>query len=269
MMNEKTNVSIFKFTWELCQSITETYYGTKRYVRSEKQIVTSEEFENRGEKLFQAELLLWGYQSYQDTITLKFLSYNHHHINWIIENFTCCINQERKDSSKERCINMSEKSTGDNRELRQMFSCVNYCLSSSISYPFLATFYVKMRSTAPDFTNKLVDSIFGEQLWAAVVNKKMTDVQFLVGEESFGAHRSLLSARSPVFSAMFSSGMKEAETGQVCIEDVDPDTFKQFLKFLYTGMFEPSSMDSDLFEVADRYQVETLMELCRPATLNG
>ena len=25
-------------------------------------------------------------------------------------------------------------------------------------------------------------------------------------------------------------------------------------------------MDSDLFEVADRYQIETLMELCRPAT---
>ena len=106
MMNEKTNVSIFKFTWELCQSITETYYGTKRYARSEKQIVTSEEFENRGGKLFQAELLLWGYQSYQDTITLKFLSYNHPHINWIIENFTCCINQERKDTSKERCMIM-------------------------------------------------------------------------------------------------------------------------------------------------------------------
>jgi len=123
-----------------------------------------------------------------------------------------------------------------------------------------------MRSTAPSFTNKLVDSIFGEQLWAAVL--KMTNVQFLVGEKSFGAHRSLLSARSPVFSAMFSSGMKEAETGQVCIKDVDPDTFKQFLKFLYTGMFQPSSMDSDLvFEVADRYQVETLMERPSKSTI--
>ena len=25
-------------------------------------------------------------------------------------------------------------------------------------------------------------------------------------------------------------------------------------------------MDGDLFDVADKYQVETLMELCRPAT---
>jgi len=111
-----------------------------------------------------------------------------------------------------------------------------------------------------------VDSTFGEQLWAAAVNKKMTDVEFLVGVEAFGAHRSLLSARSPVFASMFASGMKETKTGKVCIEDVDPTTFQQFLKFLYTGTFEPSSMDQDLFEVADKYQVETLMELCRPTT---
>ena len=65
---------------------------------------------------------------------------------------------------------------------------------------------------------------------------------------------------------MFSSGMKEAETGQVCIEDTDSDTFQVFLKFLYTGTFEPSSIDQDLFEVADKYQVETLIEFCRPTT---
>ncbi len=38
------------------------------------------------------------------------------------------------------------------------------------------------------------------------------------------------------------------------------------LKFLHTGTFEYFSMDRDLFEVADKYQVETLMELCRLAT---
>jgi len=123
-----------------------------------------------------------------------------------------------------------------------------------------------MRSKVQNFINKPVDSTFGEQLWAAAVNRKMTDIEFLVGEESFGAHRSLLSARSPVFAAMFASGMKEDKTGQVHIEDVDPTTFQQFLKFLYTGTLEHSFMDSDLFEVADRYQIETLMELCRPAT---
>jgi len=60
--------------------------------------------------------------------------------------------------------------------------------------------------------------------------------------------------------------MKEAVTGRVTIEDVDPATFKRLLKFLYTGMFKFSAMDEELFTVADKYQVETLMELCRPAT---
>jgi len=94
----------------------------------------------------------------------------------------------------------------------------------------------------------------------------MTDVEFLVGEEAFGAHRSLLSARSPVFAAMFASGMKEALTGRVRIEDVNPTTFQRFLKFLYTGMVESSAMDEELFTVADKYGVATLIELCRPAT---
>ena len=59
----------------------------------------------------------------------------------------------------------------------------------------------------------------------------MTDVEILVGEDAFGAHRSLLSARSPVFAAMFASGMKEAECGQVRIEDVDPVVFLPQIPF--------------------------------------
>jgi len=60
--------------------------------------------------------------------------------------------------------------------------------------------------------------------------------------------------------------MKEAETGQVCIEDVDPPTFVRFFKLLYTGMMVFSHIDEELFAVVDKYQVATLVELCRPAT---
>ena len=255
MKEEQTNVSIFKFTWELRQPITEKYFETNGpNSGTEKKIATSEAFEYGEEKLFQVEHLVWEQKSYQDTITLRFLSYNHQHVKWVIQTMTCIFNQEGTVRTinpfhpppEGRWIELPEKPT------------------VSISYPFLATFCVKMRSTVPNFTNKLVDSTFSVQLWTASVNRNMTDVEFLVREESFGAHRSLLSARSPVFASMFASGMKETKTGKVCIEDVDPTTFQQFLKFLYTGMFEPSSIDHDLFEVADKYQVETLMELCRP-----
>jgi len=173
----------------------------------------------------------------------------------------CSIGKERR--------RMAVKHTIDSK-LVQLFTIPETkmidCSSSSFSFPFIIYFTVKLRSTIPNFINKLVDSNWSEQLWAAAINSKLTDVKFIVGGTTFSAHRSLLSARSPVFAAMFASGMKEAETGQVRIEDIDPVTFKYFLKFLYTGMIEPSSIDKDLFKVADKYQVETLMELCRPAT---
>ncbi len=62
---------------------------------------------------------------------------------------------------------------------------------------------------------------------------------------------------------MFSSGMKESQTGSVRIEDVDPDVFKGFLDYLYTGMLPPSVNNEELFSVADKYQVVTLMDLCK------
>ena len=69
---------------------------------------------------------------------------------------------------------------------------------------------------------------------------------------------------------MFDSGMKELQTGKVQIDDVDPDTFRCFLEFLYTGMLEASSIISEkLFKVADKYGVETLMDLCRPTTIQS
>jgi len=60
--------------------------------------------------------------------------------------------------------------------------------------------------------------------------------------------------------------MKEARTGQVRIDDVDPDSFRHFMQFLYTSALVVSADKAKIFAVADRYQVETLMELCRPST---
>ena len=42
-------------------------------------------------------------------------------------------------------------------------------------------------------------------------------------------------SRSVVFDRMLDQNMKEARTGEVDIPDVDPDTLKQMLEFIYTG----------------------------------
>ena len=44
-------------------------------------------------------------------------------------------------------------------------------------------------------------------------------------------------------------------------------TFQLFLKFLYTGTIEPSSIDKELSTIADKYGVKTLIaDMFRAAT---
>jgi hypothetical protein len=95
------------------------------------------------------------------------------------------------------------------------------------------------------------------------------DVQFLFKNgESIGAHILILSAGSPVFSAMFQSGFKESQTRQVTIDDIEPEVFRQLLIYFYSGEVPklPTQVDLKatqvLFEVAEKYAVEKLKEEC-------
>jgi len=160
---------------------------------------------------------------------------------------------------------MQEKLTTNGKFL-QIFTSSQTGLDLTVFFPFTVTLHVKLVGTVEQITNSLLDSTWKNQLWASVINKKLTDVELHVGEKTFSAHRSLLSSRSPVFAAMFNSGMKEVQTGQVYIEDADPSTFGYFLHFLYTGMLEPSADKKQLYPLADRYQVETLVNVCKPAS---
>ncbi len=219
-------------------------------------------FEYDGIKVFRAEFEMLKRPDCPtgQVFKLKFLYYGHSkNIGWDdIDDVTFVVEQD--DSNMTYQNDMSKKGTYHYKILEQFISVMETEFANPFSRPILLTFRVKFKSFLENFTNTLVDSTHSEQLWAAAVNGKMTDVEFLVGEVAFEAHRSLLSARSPVFAAMFASGMKEAETGEVRIEDADAKTFKNLLRFLYTGTLETSSIDKELFRLADRYQVETLMK---------
>ena len=115
-------------------------------------------------------------------------------------------------------------------------------------------FHVHLVSLLKTYKNQLEDSSWSIQLWEAAENKLMTDVTFIFGEEeSLGAHRFILSARSPVFAAMFNSGMIESRTGRVEMKNVDVQLFRNFLKFLYTGRLDISGgRHEDLLALADQ-----------------
>ena len=158
----------------------------------------------------------------------------------------------------------------------EMNSIQIFAISVEQSYAFptrISRFRVKMTSTTPTFDFKFIDQSFKEDLWgSSSINLKLTDFVFLVEFTSFPAHRSLLAARSSVFfAAMLNSGLEEARTGQVQINDTDPETFALFLRFLYVGELEDEEeetvvsgpMKMKLFTLADKYQVETLMKICQ------
>ena len=44
-----------------------------------------------------------------------------------------------------------------------------------------------------------------------------------------------LLSRSSVFDAMLDKNMRESQVGEVDILDVEPETLKQMLEFIYTG----------------------------------
>jgi speckle-type POZ protein len=71
--------------------------------------------------------------------------------------------------------------------------------------------------------------------------------------------------RSPVFAAMFLHPTKEMQTGEVEVEDVDPDVFQEVLRYMYTGLTRSTAMDvmaTGLLVAADKYLLDELKSRC-------
>ena len=97
-------------------------------------------------------------------------------------------------------------------------------------------------------------------------DKDFCDMEINCGGEIFSCHQVIIAARSPVFRAMFRAKMKESESRKVTIEDIKPEIMAEMLYFLYTGLVKKDvSKDSvvDLLVAADKYQMDTLRNICQ------
>ncbi|KAK3580709.1 hypothetical protein CHS0354_005713 [Potamilus streckersoni] len=94
-------------------------------------------------------------------------------------------------------------------------------------------------------------------------NKRYTDVIISVDETKFECHKLILGAMSHYFNAMFSTQMNESRDEVITIQNVDKDTFKTLLKYIYTGD-DLITMENvqNLLRVANMLQVECLQEHC-------
>jgi len=102
-----------------------------------------------------------------------------------------------------------------------------------------------------------------QDLEHAFIHKEFCDVQVKCGDKTFDCHQFMLSARSPVFRAMFHADMAEKESKKVDIQDLHPDVVSEMLTFIYTGNTPNlNRLAGDLLAAAEQYQLELLKSIC-------
>ena len=62
---------------------------------------------------------------------------------------------------------------------------------------------------------------------------KFTDFIIKVKDKNFSCHRNILSAACDYFDALFESGMKEAETGELCLHTMKESVVESIIQYLY------------------------------------
>ena len=80
-------------------------------------------------------------------------------------------------------------------------------------------------------------------------------------DQIIGAHKSVVSTRSPVFKTMFQYDMIQSKTNSVQIEDMNYLVLKE-LTFMYTRTIGQIDDCHDLLVAADRYEILSLKDVC-------
>lgn len=132
----------------------------------------------------------------------------------------------------------------------------------------------------------VTESNLGEDFGEFLDSGKGADVTFEVDGEIFRAHKLVLAARSPVFKAQLFGPMKDLNTTEIKVEDMEAPVFKAMLHFIYRdvlpdmheliGSNSPmasTSMTQHLLAAADRYGLDRLRllseeKLCNEITID-
>ncbi|XP_043462247.1 protein roadkill-like [Leptopilina heterotoma] len=155
--------------------------------------------------------------------------------------------RKKKLYFKNRCAISRFKYFIDENEIRKILTN-NDCLHLNLQ--------IKQLSTAKKST---IENNFQ----SFFLNDTLSDVTFNVENTNFPAHKIVLASMSPVFEKMFAHQMKENITNIVVIEEIDPEVFKEMLRFIYTGKIENSKQVAfRLHELADKYDVKKLRIIC-------
>ncbi|XP_065209116.1 speckle-type POZ protein B-like [Planococcus citri] len=95
------------------------------------------------------------------------------------------------------------------------------------------------------------------------INGEFSDMTISVKDKNYPVHKTVLAARSSVFSAMFKSSMQESQKNHITITDIDQDVFEEMLHYIYTGKTKNLAVLAfELLPVADKYDLKDLRTMC-------
>ena len=102
-------------------------------------------------------------------------------------------------------------------------------------------------------TLQILSQLYRDQL--------LCDVTLVVEEHEFPAHRVVLSASSPYFSAMFTNNHKESTQSRVILKDIDAFSLESILNFIYTANLDITESNvQNLLGVASLLQITSVVE---------
>ncbi|XP_063974701.1 speckle-type POZ protein B-like [Diachasmimorpha longicaudata] len=98
-----------------------------------------------------------------------------------------------------------------------------------------------------------------DDMKAFLNNSTFSDVTLIAEDMTIPAHKIILAARSPVFTAMFKYPlMMESQSNEVKIQGVSLRVVLGMLEYIYTDQIRDEGLVRELLKVADRYQIEGL-----------
>jgi BTB/POZ domain len=95
-------------------------------------------------------------------------------------------------------------------------------------------------------------------------NRSVADVEFLVKGQVFDAHSVIVTSATPVMAQMLKdTSCKENPVSLIVIEDVEPNVFREVLRYMYTGVAPDfKEMAEPLLKAAHKFQMESLKNEC-------
>uniref|UniRef100_A0A4W3HUK8 Speckle type BTB/POZ protein like a n=1 Tax=Callorhinchus milii TaxID=7868 RepID=A0A4W3HUK8_CALMI len=117
-------------------------------------------------------------------------------------------------------------------------------------------------------TLKVPECRLADDLGNLLESSRFTDCSLYVGGQEFKAHKSILAVIyiQSNFIFIFFLSSPTPQQNRVEINDVDPEVFKEMMRFIYTGKAPNlDKMADNLLAAADKYALDRLKVMCEEA----